>query len=320
MPKIFITRAIPQVGIEMLKVKGYDVTVYSKDEIISHKDLLKHVKGMDALLCLLTDKIDGEIIDAAGPQLKIISNLAVGFDNIDVEETKKRNVIVANTPGVLTETVAEHTIALLFACARRIPEADSFTKSGKYEGWGPMMFLGSDIQGKTLGIVGLGRIGGSVADHMKKGFGMKTVYYDINRNVDVEEKLGLEYLTLDVLLKVSDFVSIHVPLLPQTRHLINRERLAIMKKTAYLINTSRGAVIDEEELVAALKNKVIRGAALDVFEFEPDLAPGLARQENVVLTPHIASATEETRGKMAQMAAQAIIDVLEGREPQNRVV
>lgn len=320
MPKVFITRPIPQVGIDMLKEKGYDVFVYPKDEIISRKDLLKHAKGIDALFCLLTDKIDGDVFDAVGRELKIVSNLAVGFDNVDIEVAKKRNVIVTNTPGVLTETVAEHAIALLFSIARRIPEADRFTKSGKYKGWGPMMFLGSDIQGKTLGIVGLGRIGGAVADHMKKGFGMRTMYHDTKRNIEIEQKLGLEYRILEDLLKESDFVSIHVPLLPETRHLINGDRLAQMKKTAYLINTSRGAIIDEKALVEALKNRVIRGAGLDVFEFEPDLTADLAKLDNVILTPHIASATEETRGKMAQMASQAIIDVLEGREPQNRVV
>lgn len=320
MPKVFITRPIHQVGITMLKAKGYEVAIYHKDEIISRKNLLRHVNGIDALFCLLTDEIDGKVLDAAGSQLKIVANLAVGFDNVDIEAAKQRKVIVVNTPGVLTETVAEHAIALLFAVSRRIPEADRFTRTGKYKGWGPMILLGSDVQGKTLGIVGLGRIGGTVALHMRNGFDMKIIYYDITRNLELEQRFGLTYRTLEDLLKESDFVSIHVPLLPQTRHLIDGEHLALMKKTAYLINTSRGAILDEKALVEALRNKIIHGAALDVFEFEPDLSSGLAKLENVVLTPHIASATEETRGRMAVMAAQAIIDVFEGREPQNRVV
>lgn len=317
MNKIFVTRKIPQAGLDLLK--DYDLKVSPYDRVLTKEELLENVKDIDALLCLLTDKIDKEIMDAAGKQLKIIANYAVGFDNIDVKAASQRKIIVTNTPEVLTETVAEHTIALLFAISRRIVEADKFTRENKFKAWEPMLFLGSDISGKTLGIVGLGRIGVAVAKRMKDGFDLKILYYDVNRNEKLEKQYGLEYSSLEDLLKESDFVSLHVPLLPQTEHLINEKKLKLIKETAYLINTSRGPVIDEKALVKALKNKQIAGAALDVFENEPKLAPGLAELDNVVLTPHIASATIETRSKMAEMAAQNIIDALEGRRPKNLV-
>ena len=228
--------------------------------------------------------------------------------------------MITNTPGVLTESVAEHTFALMMTAAKRIVEADKFTREGKYKGWAPMLFLGSGLEGKTLGIIGLGRIGSKVAYYAAKGFGMRVVYYDMVKNEDFEKNTKATFLeSVNEVLKESDFVSIHVPLNESTRHLINEEKLKMMKPSAILINTSRGAVIDEKALVKILKDKVIRGAALDVFENEPEIAKGLADLDNVVLTPHIASATEETRSKMSEIAADNIIAALKGEIPPNLV-
>jgi len=317
--KIFVTRRIPIAGIKLLKQKRYRIKISPHDRILKKEEIIKMGKGSDALLCLLTDKIDSEVMDGIGSQLKIIANYAVGFDNIDLKAAKERNIMVTNTPDVLTQTVAEHTIALLFAVARRIVEADKFTRAGKYQGWAPLLFLGSDIVGKTLGIVGLGRIGEEIAKRMSQGFGLRIIYYDVFRHRKSEKELGIQYVSLKTLLKTADFISLHVPLLPQTQHFIGARELKMMKRSAYLINTSRGPVLDEKMLVMTLKNKWIRGAALDVFEFEPKLTPDLAKLDNVVLTPHIASATEETRSKMAELAARNIIAALEGRKPINLV-
>jgi len=322
MPKVYVTRKIPERGIAMLKEKGYEVDVSEKDGVLTKDELATalRTKPYDAVLCLLTDTIDKDAFNAAAPSIKIFSNYAVGFNNIDVPEAKARGIMITNTPGVLTETVAEHTFALILAMASRIVEADTFTRAGKYTGWAPMMFLGTDVSHKTLGILGAGRIGSRVAHHGKHGFDMNVIYYDVKRNEEIEKTTGASYRdTPEAVLKEADVVSIHVPLLDSTKHLINKERLAMMKPSAYIVNTSRGPVIDEVALVEALKNNVIKGAALDVFENEPKLAPGLAELSNVVITPHIASATEETRSKMSEMAAQAIIDALEGRKPVNLV-
>lgn len=312
MPKIFVTRQIPENGLRLLREKGWEVEVYETNGVIPRDVLLEKVRGANAILSLLTDKIDGELMDAAGAQLKIVANYAVGYNNLDLDAAKQRNVILTNTPGVLTNTVAEHAFALMMAAAHRVAEGDRLTRAGKFFGWAPMMLLGNDIVGKILGILGLGRIGARVAEMGAGGFGMKILYYDIKRSEEFEKTTGAEYREINDLLQEADFVSVHVPLLPETKHLLNAERLAMMKKTAYLINTSRGQVIDEAALVVALENKIIRGAALDVFEDEPKLAVGLVEIENVVLTPHIASATEETRGAMAELAANNIIAVLSG--------
>lgn len=321
MPKVFVTRPIPEVGMNLLKEKGYEVEVNLENRVLSKDELKAKVAGVDAILCLLTDKIDGEVLDAAGPQLKIVANLAVGYDNIDVAAAKQRNVMVTNTPGVLTEAVAEHTFALLMTAAKRIVEADKFTRSGQFKQWEPMGFLGPQLTGKTIGIVGLGRIGSMVAQIAKNGYQMKVLYYDIRRNGEFEAQVGAEFKTsVDELLPLCDFVSIHVPLLPETKHLINAERLSKMKKTAILINTSRGPVVDEEALVSALRSGQIAYAGLDVYENEPELAEGLADLPNIVLTPHTASATFEAREAMAKMAAESIIAVLSGQTPQNLVV
>ena len=307
--KVFITKNIPEKGIELLQKAGYEVTLGS------HGKALRQAQGKGAhgVLSLLTDRIDARFMDSIGLQLKVISNMAVGLDNVDMAVAKERNIEVRNTPDVLTESVAEHAAALILGVTRRIAESDRFVRAGKFKGWDPELFLGIELKGKTLGIVGHGRIGCRLADIMQKGFGMKVIYYDVVRDEAREKQCGITYASLESLLKDSDVVSLHVPLLPGTRHLIGDKELRLMKQTAYLVNTARGAIVDEKALVKALKGKWIVGAALDVFESEPKFASGLAKFENVILTPHIASATKETREKMAELAAQNIIAVLGGK-------
>ncbi len=321
MASIFITRKIPDTGINMLKEAGHEVEISEKDGVLTKEELLESVsaKSYDAVLSLLTDKIGGEVFDAV-PSAKIFANYAVGYGNIDVDAAKERGVTITNTPGVLTDTVAEYALALILAVTKRIPEGDRFTRANKYEGWSPELLLGSDMKGKTLGILGAGRIGSGVAMRAKKAFDMNVIYYDIKPNEILEKEIDCEFKeTVDAVLTEADVVTVHVPLLDSTKHLINAERLAMMKPTAYLINTSRGPVIDEVALVEALKNGVIKGAGMDVYEDEPALADGLTELENVTITPHIASATEETRGKMSEMAAQNILDFLAGDTPPNSV-
>lgn len=320
--KIFITRPIPDKGPNLLKEAGYEVVINTDDRTLTKEELISELEKdrYDAVLCLLTDKIDIDVLEAAGAQCKIFANYAVGFDNIDVRAANARNIMVTNTPGVLTDTVAEHTFALMLAIAHRIPESDSFTRAGKYHGWEPMLLLGTDVSKKVLGIVGLGRIGSRVAHHGARGFDMKVIYYDVKRSEEFEKEFNAEFKeNVDDVFKEADFVSIHVPLLPETKHLVNQERLALMKSSAYLVNTSRGPIVDEMALMNALKSGVIRGAAIDVFENEPVLIPGLAELENVILTPHTASATVETRQAMSDLAAKNIIAALSGREPPNLI-
>lgn len=322
MPKVFVTRPIPEDGIKTLNDRGYEITVNKAavERAATREEILKGVRGVDALLSVLTEKIDAEIMDAGLPSLKIIANYAVGFDNIDMAAAKQRGIMVTNTPDVLTETVAEHTFALMLALARRISEADRFTRAGKYQAWGPQLLLGDDVSGKTLGIVGLGRIGSRVAHHAAGGFEMKVLYTDPRQNAEFEKEYGaVYYQSIDEMLPLCDFVSIHVPLLDSTWHLFNTERLKKMKPTAYLINTSRGPIIDEAALARALKEGWIKGAAIDVFENEPAVHPELLKLDNIVLTPHIASATQATRDKMSELAAENIIAALEGRKPPNLV-
>ena len=315
--KVFVTRRIPEPGLEMLREKC-EVEVNPEDRVLTKEEIIEGVKGKDALLCLLTDDIDEEIMDA-NPNLKVISNYAVGFNNIKVEEATKRGLPVTNTPGVLTETTADMAWALLMAVGRRIVESDKFTRAGKFKGWGPMLLLGYDIYGETLGLVGLGRIGEAMVKRAH-GFDMKVLYYDANRRSPEDEKeLGIEYRELDQLLAESDYVSLHVPLLPSTHHLIGERELGLMKKTGILINTARGPVVDEKALVKALQDGEIAGAGLDVYENEPALEPGLIDLDNVVLAPHTASATRETRTKMATMAAENLLAALEGKIPPNIV-
>lgn len=310
--KVFVTRIIPKKGIQLLR-KHFLVKVYHKDQAIPRKELLKEVKQCDALLCLLTEKIDQEVLNA-NPKLKVVSNYAVGYDNIDVKAATAKGIPVCNTPGVLEDAVAEHTFALMLAISKRIVEADHFIRAGKYRRWEPMLLLGTELKGKTIGIIGLGRIGAGVAERARKGMGVNVLYHDIKRNKQFEKEFQAKFVAMPELLKKSDFVSLHVPLLPSTRHLIGKKELAMMKKTAYLINTSRGPVVDEKALVEALKKKHIAGAGLDVYEKEPTLTPGLVKLKNAILTPHTASATIEARTAMSELAAQNIIDVLQGRK------
>lgn len=321
--KIFITRNIPDRGINLLKEKGYEVIISPHDRVLAKDELIAALcaEKYDAALCLLTDKIDADVLDAAKQSgVKIFANYAVGVDNIDVKAAAERGIAITNTPGVLTDSVAEHTFALMLALAHRIPESDRFTRAGKYYGWEPMLLLGTDVSRKTLGIVGLGRIGSRVAHHAVRGFDMKILYYDVERNEGFEKEFDAEFQSdPDDIFRKADFISIHVPLLPSTRHLVDSRRLALMKKTAYLINTSRGPIIDEQALVEALQKGTIRGAALDVYEHEPAPTQGLTELENVILTPHTASATEETRQAMSELAARNIIEALEGRTPPNLI-
>jgi glyoxylate reductase len=322
--KILITREIPKIGIDMLKKQGYQVTVCpgkAGDVPLSHAKLISYLKKIpyDGVISLLTDPINNKTLDAA-PTVKIFSNYAAGFNNIDLVETKKRGIVATNTPGVSSIAVAEHAVALMFALTTRLVEADSFTKKGKYKGWSPLSFIGSDMTGKTIGLIGVGSIGYEVARMLVTGFGVSILYYDVVPNQKIESAYGARRCTtVEEVLQRADIVSLHVPLLDSTHHLVNAQRLKLMKKTAFLVNTSRGPIVDEKALVAALKRKTIAGAALDVFENEPKLAPGLTKLANVVLTPHIASAREHARNEMARIAAQNVIDVLEGRSPQNRV-
>ena len=320
MSKIYITRQIPDNGLEILRNKGYELDISLEDRPLRKEELITALKAKpyDAVLCLLTDTINKEVFDAV-PTAKIFANYAVGFNNIDIEEAKKRGVRITNTPGALTESVAEHTWGLILALTRRLVESDQFVRQGKFKGWGPKLLLGSDVKGGVLGIVGAGRIGGRVAS-IAKGFSMEVVYFDVKRNEQFEGESGaVYYQSVDNVLKKADVVSIHVPLLPETKHLITAERLAMMKKTAFIINTSRGPVIDEKALVEALKNGVIKGAGLDVFENEPELMPGLLDLPNVVLTPHTASATEVARNEMAKLAAENLVAHFEGKTPPNVV-
>ncbi len=314
-PKVYVTRIIPEPGLSMLK-ECCEVEVHnSKEWPPSRQELIEKVRDKDALLCLLTDKIDAEVMDAA-PNLKVISTYSVGFDHIDVPEATKRGIYVTHTPGVLTDAVAEFTVGLILAVTRRIVEADKIIRTGQWDKpWNPYFLTGPELKGKTIGLVGLGRIGVATAKRLSS-FDVKLVYYDVERRWDVESILNMEYMDLDTLLSVSDIVSIHVPLTKDTYHLINEERLRKMKKTAYLINTARGPVVDTNALIKALKEGWIAGAALDVFEQEP-LPPDhpLTKLDNVVLTPHIASATIEARQRMAELAARNLIAVLKGEMP-----
>lgn len=318
--KVFVTRRIPDAGLDMLKKqKDIRLKVFPHNRRITRKEFLDNVRGIDALLSLLTERIDAKLLDAAGPRLKVVANFAVGYDNIDVKACEERGVTVANTPGVLTSAVAEHTFALMMSIMRRIPESDRFTRAGKYKSWEPMLLLGAQVEGKTLGVIGLGRIGSGIAERAVKGMGMKVLYYDIHRNPTFEKRFNAKYASIDAICKRADVVTLHVPLLPSTHHLMDARRLRLMKKSAYLINTSRGPVIDEAALTKTLTRNGIAGAALDVFENEPKVTPGLKKLDNVILTPHTASATTEARSEMAILAAGAIIKVLRGKTPKNIV-
>ena len=311
---VYITRRIPQIGIDIL-AEEFDVEVQPEDRPLEREEFLTNIRGKDGVLCLITDRIDAEVFDRA-PEVKGYANFAVGYDNIDVAEATKRGVPVSNTPDVLTDATAEMAWALIFAIARRIPESDRLVRSGEWKGWGPLQLIGGDITGKTLGIVGAGRIGTAMA--MKsRGFGMSVLYCDDFVNTRLEEELGAERVFFDNLLDRADFVSLHVPLGPATSGLFGLEEFNKMKSTAYLINTARGPIVREKDLVRALEEGLIAGAGIDVYEKEPFVETGLLELWNVVLTPHTASATVSARSGMAEKAALNLRAMLRGERPRD---
>jgi glyoxylate reductase len=314
-PRILVTKRIPDAGLKRLE-EVFEISLNGTAQNLSKEELITQISGFDAIYCLLTDNIDADVIEA-GTRLKCISNMAVGYNNIDLEAARLRGIAVCNTPGVLTETTADLAWALLMAAARRIVESDSFVREGKFKIWEPMLLLGLDFYGKTLGIIGMGRIGQAMG-RRAQGFGMRVVYYDPGLK-ELSLPYPAESLSLEEVLANSDFISIHTPLTPQTQHLIGPRELNLMKTSAVLVNTSRGPVIDEAALVQVLKHKRIAAAGLDVYEHEPELSEGLKELSNVVLVPHIGSATIETRDKMALMAAENAIAVVLGKIPHSRV-
>ncbi len=308
-----MSREIPQPGLALLR-EHCEVEVWPHDRAPTREELIAHCRGKDALVCLLTEKVDAEVL-AAAPSLRIVANVAVGFDNLDVAAATAAGVVMSNTPGVLDDTTADLAFALLMTVARRLVEADRLMRAGGWGGWGIMQLLGHDVHHAKLGIIGFGRIGRGVA-RRARGFEMPVSYYDVQRVApEVEREFAATYVPLERLLQESDFVSVHVPLLPQTHHLIDAAALRKMKKSAILVNTSRGPVVDEAALVEALSNGVISGAGLDVYENEPQLAPGLRELDNAVLLPHIGSASIVTRGKMAVIAAENVVAFFAGRTP-----
>lgn len=294
------------------------LTMNTEDRVLGKKEIVEGVQGVDGLLCLLNDTIDDEIL-AANPSLRVVANFAVGFNNIDLAAATRRGIAVTNTPGVLTDTTADMAFALLMSAARRIVEGDTFMRTGRWEGWGPLQFLGGDVTGATLGLIGMGRIGRAMVPRAK-GFNMDVIYWNRTRLSSEEESdLGVSYAEMDEVLRGSDYVSIHVALNDQTRHLIGRDQLSLMKPTSCIVNTSRGAVIDEKALFAALKERMIAVAALDVYENEPAVEPELLKLPNAVLAPHLGSATMGTRTKMGNMAVANCLAACHGQRPPNLV-
>jgi glyoxylate reductase len=313
--KVLVTREIPEAGLRLLA--DFDVTVLA-ERPPTRDELLEAVRGTSGVLSTATENMDGAVMDAAGEGLRVIANMAVGYDNIDVEAAGERGIVVTNTPGVLDETTADVAFMLVLAAARRLGEGERLLRAGKWEWWGPKQLRGLDVWGKRLGIVGMGRIGRAVA-RRGRGFGMEILYHNRSRKEDAENELGARYLDLDDLLRESDFVSIHTPLTDETRHLISERELGLMRETAVLVNTSRGPVVDEGALAAALAEGRIFAAGLDVYEEEPKVHPELLELENVVLAPHVGSATIDTRDKMATLAAENLAGVLRGEEPKTPV-
>jgi len=316
-PKVYVTRLLPEEAMERIR-SFCDTKVWEGEVPPGRQVLLEHVRDVEGLLCLLTDKVDAELMNKA-PKLRVVSNYAVGYDNVDVVEATRRGIIVTNTPDVLTETAADLAFALMMAAARRIVEGDKLVRAGNWKTWGPLILLGQDIHGATLGIIGFGRIGRAVA-RRAQGFGMKSLYYDLRRADEVEKELGVEYAEFERLLTESDFVTVHTNLTTETHNLIGAKELARMKKTSVLVNTARGPIVDNIALFEALRDRKIAFAALDVTEPEPIPSNHpLLSLSNVIITPHIASATVATRTKMGLMAADNLISGLKGQIPPNPV-
>lgn len=311
---VYVTRAIPEPGPTILRRDCDVVEVNPRDAALDRRELLSAVAGRNGLLCMGHDRIDAEALKAAGERLRAVANCSVGYDNVDVAELTARGVGFSNTPDVLTETTADLAWALLMAAARRIAEADRFVRSGRWTGWGPQQMLGLDVGGKSIGIVGAGRIGSAVA-RRAAGFDMEVLYFNRSRRPELEDAVGAVRVELDELLERSDFVSLHLPLTDRTQHVIGPRELGRMKPTAVLINTGRGPLVDEAALAAALTDGRIAAAGLDVFEEEPGVHPALLELNNVVLTPHIGSASHETRAKMAEVAATCLVAMLKGQCP-----
>lgn len=311
--KVFIAQELPGNVEEILRSKGFEVDVYRKNKIIPKKELIERTRSADALICLLTNRIDKEVIDSFR-KCRIIANVAVGFNNIDVGYAKSKGIAVTNTPGILDDATADLTLALILACARRLREGDIYTREGKFKAWMPQLLLGIEMAGKTVGIIGAGRIGLEVANRLIS-FKTKIIYYNRSRKTGFEKKTGAKRVSLNSLLKSSDFVSVHLPLNKETYQILNKENLKLMKKTAVIVNTSRGEVIEEKALIDLLRRKKIFAAGLDVYENEPRLNPELFGLDNAILLPHIGSATVETRSKMALLAAKNVINLLSGRKP-----
>ncbi len=316
MAKIYVTCRVFADEIDRLREAGHEVIMRSQEGPIGRDDLLGHISDIDALICLLSDIIDAQVITSS-PHLRIIANLGVGYDNIDVPTARERGIVVTNTPGALTETTADLTFALLLSAARRIVEGDQYVRDGKFLGWELLQkHLGQDVFGKTLGIVGMGRIGTAVGRRAHFGFGMSVFYRSRHRNIGAEQELGAQYTSFEEILKKSDFICLHTPLTQETHHLFDRNAFRMMKKSAILVNAARGPVVDEEALVWALESGQIAGAGIDVYEHEPKIHPGLLKlKERVVLAPHLGSATVETRRALAKIAVDNVLSVLAGNPP-----
>ena len=316
--KVYVTRVIPAPALDIVR-EAAEIRMWDREDVPPPRDvLLREVADSDGLLSLLTDRVDDELL-AHAPRLRVVGNMAVGFDNVDVDAATRRGVLISNTPDVLTETTADFAFALLMAAARRMVEADAFTRAGKWKTWGPLLLAGQDIHHATLGLIGLGRIGSAVAQRAK-GFAMTVLYYDPIRRPDLEERLGIEYREMNDVLARSDFVSVHVPLMPQTRHLIGAEQFRMMKPSAVFVNAARGPIVDQAALAEALRTRTIYAAGIDVYEGEP-ISPDdpLLKLDNAVLAPHIASASIPTRTRMATLAAENVAAVLQGRRPPTPV-
>lgn len=319
MAKVFVSRKLPGESLNPLLNSEHEVIVSEFDRPLAAEEFLERAKGADAVLSFLTDKVDAEVIDAIGPQIKIFANYAVGFNNINIEDATSKGVVITNTPSdEVNESVAEFAWSLMLALSRRIVEADEATRRGAYHGWEPSVFLGNNMVGKTLGIVGMGRIG-SMTARRAQGWNMRVLYSNRKHDEQAEQELGVEYAEFDRLLAESDFVSLHVPLTDETRNMMNKDAFSKMKRGAILINTARGPVVHEQDLVNSLRDGHLGGAGLDVFENEPTINPELIAMENVILTPHIASATWQARDKMGEQSVTSILKVLRGEKPDSLV-